>query len=66
VSDAQAEATRLLDAHKRSIDDLHQKLAAMAGSNKERLAGAAAKLRTAFAAFHDDALGSVSGGGGAL
>lgn len=66
MSDANSEATHLLEGHKRSIDELHQKLAALPGANKERLAGAAGKLKTAFAAFHDDALGSTGGSGGGL
>jgi hypothetical protein len=63
MSDVKSEATSLLAAQKRSIDDLHQKLAAMAGANKERLAYAVDKLKAAHQVFEDDALNSVSGQG---
>jgi hypothetical protein len=59
MADAKADATSALEAHKRSIDELHQKLAALPGCDKERLARAVGKLKAAAQAFHDDALGCV-------
>ncbi len=59
MPDAKADAAAALDAHKRSIDDLHQKLMAMPGCDKERLAQAVGKYKAASQAFHDDALGCV-------
>ncbi len=50
------EAKRHLDALGKSIDDLHHKLAALPGANKEKLQHAVAKLKAAHKAFHDDAL----------
>ncbi len=49
-----------LDEHARSIDALHQKLAAMPGIDKNRLQQAVTKLKAAAAAFHDDALGCAN------
>jgi hypothetical protein len=54
------EAARTLDAHARSIDALHQKLAAMPGVDKARLQQAADKYKAAHRAFHDDALGCMN------
>lgn len=59
MSDAKADATRSLEAHERSIDELHKRLAATPGINKERLAKAVDKYKAAHKAFHDDALGCV-------
>jgi hypothetical protein len=59
MSDAKADAAAALNAHARSIDELHAKLAALPGANKERLAHAVAKLKAAQQAFHDDALACV-------
>jgi hypothetical protein len=60
MSDAKADATRALEAHGRAIDDLHNKLAAMPGCAKERLAQAVRKYKAAHQAFQDDALECVS------
>jgi hypothetical protein len=59
MSDAKADAAAALEAHKRSIDDLHQKLMAMPGCDKARLSQAVGKYKAANQAFHDDALGCV-------
>ena len=59
MSDAKADATSALEAHRRSIDELHHKLAAMPGCDKDRLAQAVSKYKVAHQAFHDDALGCV-------
>jgi hypothetical protein len=59
MSDAKSDAANALDAHGRAIDQLHQKLAALPGCDKERLASAVAKYKAAHQAFHDDALGCV-------
>jgi hypothetical protein len=59
MSDAKADAAAALEAHKRSIDDLHQKLMAMPGCDKARLSRAVGKYKAAAQAFHDDALGCV-------
>jgi hypothetical protein len=60
MSDAKAGAAAALDAHKRSIDDLHQKLVTLPGCDTARLAQAVAKYKAANQAFHDDALGCVA------
>ena len=59
MSDAKSDATTALDAHGRSIDELHRKLAALPGCDKERLAGAVNKYKAAHQTFHDDALACV-------
>jgi hypothetical protein len=59
MSDATSDAKSALDAHGRSIDELHRKLAALPGCDKERLSRAVDKYKAANQAFHDDALGCV-------
>ncbi len=59
MSDVKADVTRALEAHNRSIDELHQKLAATPGCDKERLARAVTKYKAAHQAFQDDALECV-------
>ncbi len=59
MPDARAEAESALNAHGRSIEALHQRLAAMPGCNKERLAVAVDRYKAAHQTFHDDALGCV-------
>jgi hypothetical protein len=49
-----------LAAHTSAIDTLHQKLAALPGIDKERLAQAVGKYKVAAAAFVDDALGCAN------
>ncbi len=57
--DAKSDATRALDEHGKSIETLHEKLASIAGCDRERLAKAVDKYKAAHQAFHDDALGCV-------
>jgi hypothetical protein len=59
MSDAKTDARTALDAHARSIDDLHNKLAALPGCDRPRLASAVEKYKAAHQTFHDDALGCV-------
>ena len=49
-----------LDDHARSIDAMHQKLAAVAGADKERLKEAVGKYKAAHKQFEDDALGCMN------
>lgn len=49
-----------IDAHARSIDELHSKLAATPGINEERLQQAVDKLKTAHQQFHSDALACMN------
>jgi hypothetical protein len=49
-----------LDAHGRSIDDLHHKLAATPGIDRDRLKAAVDKYKGAHTAFCDDALGCMN------
>jgi hypothetical protein len=49
-----------LDDHARSIDELHQKLAATPGADKERLKEAVGKYKAAHKQFEDDALGCMN------
>ena len=62
--DNKSQVTALLQAHRSSIDDLHQKLAAVPGVQKEQLAKAVVKYKAAVAVFEDDAQDSVVIGGG--
>ena len=54
------EAAADLAAHGRSIDDLHHKLAAQPGVDKDRLQKAVGKYKDAHEAFCDDALGCMN------
>ncbi len=54
------QASASLEAHSRSIDDLHQKLAALPGANKQRLQVAVDKYKTAHQQFCNDALGCMN------
>jgi hypothetical protein len=49
-----------LDAHARSIDDLHHKLAAIPGVDTGRLQTAVDRYKAAHQQFHDDALGCMN------
>jgi hypothetical protein len=55
VSDVKAEVSKIIAEHRHTVDELHQKLAAIAGVDKERLSRAVAKLKSAHATFEDDA-----------
>jgi hypothetical protein len=60
ASATQEQAARSLDAHAQSIDELHRKLAATPGVDKDRLQKAVDKYKTAHKQFHDDALGCMN------
>jgi hypothetical protein len=49
-------AAQTIAAHGNLIDQLHQKLAAMAGADKAKLQAAVDKYKGAHQKFHDDAL----------
>lgn len=55
-----SDAKQVLDDHTRSIDDLHQRLAAIPGVDQERLKIAVGKYKTANKQFADDALGCMN------
>jgi hypothetical protein len=59
MPDAKSEAAGALDAHGRSIDDLHRKLAGLPGCDQDRLTSAVNKYKAAHQTFHDDALACV-------
>ena len=59
-NESKDEAARSLDSHARSIDALHDKLAAAPGVDKDRLQRAVDKYKTAHKTFHDDALGCMN------
>ncbi len=59
MSDVKSDAASALDAHGRTIDQLHAKLAAMPGCDKDRLNQAVRKYKAAHQAFHDDALACI-------
>ncbi len=54
------DAKQALDEHARSIDSLHQQLAAMPGADKERLKEVVGKYKAAHKQFEDDALGCMN------
>jgi hypothetical protein len=60
ASPAQDQAARHVDAHGQSIDELHRKLTAIAGADKDRLQKAVDKLKAAHKQFRDDALGCMN------
>lgn len=59
MPDLKSEASKVLEEHRRSIDELHRKLASMPGVDKDRLAHAFEKFKAASQTFHDDALACV-------
>ncbi len=59
MSDVKSDAASALDAHGRTIDQLHAKLAGMPGCDKDRLNQAVQKYKAAHQAFHDDALACI-------
>jgi hypothetical protein len=59
MADAKSEATAAIRAHGQAIDALHQKLAALAGTNTVKLKMAVEKYKTAHATLEDDALECV-------
>jgi hypothetical protein len=60
MASAREQAAADLAAHGRSIDDLHQKLAAHPGVDTERLKKAVGTYKSAHQAFSDDALGCMN------
>lgn len=54
------QAAAHLNAHGAAIDELHQKLAGVAGADKARLQTAVDKLKTSFKQFRDDALACMN------
>ena len=54
------DAKQALDEHASAIDKLHQKLASIAGADKERLQQAVNKYKAAHKQFEDDALGCMN------
>lgn len=54
------DAKQALDDHARSIDELHEKLAATPGADKDRLKEAVGKYKAAHKQFEDDALGCMN------
>jgi hypothetical protein len=52
---ASQDAERHLADHGKTIDELHHKLAAISGANKEKLKGAVDKLKHSYAQFTEDA-----------
>jgi len=56
----QTEAGTYIDEHGKAIDQLHHKLEAMPGVDKERLQKAVETYKTAHQKFHDDALGCMN------
>ncbi len=60
MSSAHDQASAELHAHGHAIDELHRKLAAMAGVDKARLHKAVEKFKAAHKQFIDDALGCMN------
>lgn len=60
MASTREQAAADIDAHGRTIDELHHKLAAAAGVDKARLQQAVDKLKAAFHAFSDDAQGCMN------
>jgi hypothetical protein len=56
---ADSDVQRHLDAHAKAIDDLHQKLAAVPGTNTAKLQVAVDKLKVSFVQFTEDASGCM-------
>ena len=59
MTDAKSEVAQALEAHKRSLDELHHKIAAIPGCDKERLAHAVERFKAAHQTFADDAQACV-------
>lgn len=60
ASDLQTQAATSIDAHAKSIDDLHRKLDQTPGVDKERLQHAVDRYKAAHQQFRDDALGCMN------
>jgi hypothetical protein len=59
-SSSQNRAAAQIDAHAKSIDDLHTKLAGLPGAAQGPLQTAVDKYKTAHQQFRDDALGCMN------
>jgi hypothetical protein len=57
---AHPEVDAHLHAHAKAIDDLHHKLAATAGADKEKLQVAVTKLKVSYTQFVEDAKGCMN------
>lgn len=55
MSDAKAEVSKALAEHRRSFEELRQKLTSISEVDKEKLGTAVEKLKTAHMTFEDDA-----------
>lgn len=60
VNSDKTDVTITLDEHVRSIDTLHQKLAAAPGVDQNRLRQAVEKYKAATKSFQDDALACMN------
>ncbi|HTU82311.1 MAG TPA: hypothetical protein VMF61_09285 [Candidatus Acidoferrales bacterium] len=60
MSQSRDHAAATIDEHAKTIDELHGKLAAEPGADKAGLQRAVEKLKTAHAAFRNDALGCMN------
>jgi hypothetical protein len=60
ASTLKEELAQRVAEHAKQIDELHRKLAATAGVDKEKLQKAVDKFKAAHKQFHDDALGCMN------
>ncbi len=60
MASAHDQASAELHAHGHAIDELHRRLAAMPGVDKDRLHKAVEKFKSAHKQFSDDALGCMN------
>lgn len=60
ASSARDEVAGHLDAHERSIDELHRNLESVPGMDRDGLRSAVHKYKAAHASFRDDALGCMN------
>jgi hypothetical protein len=60
MADPKTDAKHAMEAHARSIDELHEKLKAVPGCDHQRLAAAVSRYKAANQAFEDDAKVCIS------
>ena len=60
MSASRDQAAHTIDAHGHAIDELHRKIAALEGADKERLQAAVDKYKAAHQQFRSDALGCMN------
>jgi len=60
MSTAREQAAAEVDAHERTIEALHDKLASLQGVDKDRLQKAVEKYKSAHQVFRDDVLGCMN------